>query len=307
MTIKFPLMLSCGHQALSNCKCRSERGSRRPYVDIPVDRVLREFNGAWRQTLEGYGCHLPSGRQHGPCPVCGGKDRFRFDDKDGRGTWFCSQCDPQSGGGLLLLSRFLGKPTIEVANELLGNTPERSRAPVYRSFVSDDQIRKANHEQARKGAEALLASSELRPHPYMSDRGLDGQWLVSGEPIMGRDRSVIQPGELLLDHLRHAVFQRLCGGASVGGGYFDRRRGNVRVLRNGQRADRQYPGEHDENGDNPGKDRATHEETGKHQAFPPLVFISSAFTSCPAVTLSVPSTISLSPAFKPLSTSHLSP
>ena len=102
------------------------------------------------------------------------------------------------GGGLLLLSRFLGKPTIEVANELLGNTPERSRAPVYRSFVSEDQIRKANHEQARKGAEALLASSELRPHPYMSDRGLDGQWLVNGEPIMGKDRVVINPGELML-------------------------------------------------------------------------------------------------------------
>jgi hypothetical protein len=85
-----------------------------------------------------------------------------------------------------------------MANELLGNATERSRAPVYRAIVSDDQIRKANHEQARKGAEALLASSELRPHPYMSDRGLDGLWLVNGEPIMGRDRAIIQPGELLL-------------------------------------------------------------------------------------------------------------
>lgn len=197
--LKFPLTLSCGCKALSNCRCWSERGnSGRVDGDSPIDRVLREFNGAWRQTLENYGCHLPSGRHHGPCPVCGGKDRFRFDDKEGWGTWFCSQCDPQSGGGLLLLSRFLGKPTIEVANELLGNTPERSRAPVYRSFVSEDQIRKANHEQARKGAEALLSSSELRPHPYMSERGLDGQWLVNGEPIMGKDRSVIQPGELLL-------------------------------------------------------------------------------------------------------------
>lgn len=197
--LTFPLTLSCGCKALSNCRCWSERGnSGRVDGDSPIDRVLREFNGAWRQTLENYGCRLPSGRHHGPCPVCGGKDRFRFDDKDGRGTWFCSQCDPQSGGGLLLLSRFLGKPTIEVANELLGNTTERSRAPVYRSLVSEDQIRKANHEQARKGAEALLASSELRPHAYMSDRGLDGQWLVNGEPIMGRDRSVIQPGDLLL-------------------------------------------------------------------------------------------------------------
>ena len=28
----------------------------------------------------------------GTCPMCGGKDRFRFDDKGGRGTWICSQC-----------------------------------------------------------------------------------------------------------------------------------------------------------------------------------------------------------------------
>lgn len=33
--------------------------------------------------------------RHGPCPICGGRDRFRFDDKQGRGTWYCNQC----GGG----------------------------------------------------------------------------------------------------------------------------------------------------------------------------------------------------------------
>jgi len=111
----FPLVLSCGHMASGSCDCYKGKFNPSPTGDGPIDRVLREFNGAWRQTLEGYGCHLPNGRHHGPCPVCGGKDRFRFDDKDGRGTWFCSQCDPQSGGGLLLLSRYLGKPTIEVA------------------------------------------------------------------------------------------------------------------------------------------------------------------------------------------------
>jgi hypothetical protein len=32
---------------------------------------------------------------HGPCPMCGGKDRFRFDDKDGKGTFFCNGCGAQ--------------------------------------------------------------------------------------------------------------------------------------------------------------------------------------------------------------------
>lgn len=44
-----------------------------------------------------------TGRQT-PCPLCGGKDRFRFDDKDGRGTFYCNQCGP--GDGVELLKRF---------------------------------------------------------------------------------------------------------------------------------------------------------------------------------------------------------
>ncbi len=36
------------------------------------------------------------------CPNCGGSTRYRFDDEDGTGTWFCSHCggkDGRGGGG----------------------------------------------------------------------------------------------------------------------------------------------------------------------------------------------------------------
>jgi len=52
------------------------------------DRV----QGRWTEILSALG--IPAATltgKHGPCPICGGKDRFRFDDKDGRGTWFCAQ------------------------------------------------------------------------------------------------------------------------------------------------------------------------------------------------------------------------
>lgn len=39
--------------------------------------------------------------RHGPCPACAGVDRYRFDDRDGRGTWFCSHCGSGDGFGLL--------------------------------------------------------------------------------------------------------------------------------------------------------------------------------------------------------------
>lgn len=28
--------------------------------------------------------------KHQPCPACGGEDRFRYDDKDGKGTFICT-------------------------------------------------------------------------------------------------------------------------------------------------------------------------------------------------------------------------
>jgi putative DNA primase/helicase len=56
--------------------------------------------GKWPGLLLGLGL---SERQlsgdHCPCPVCGGEDRFRFDDKDGRGTFYCPNCGPKNGFG----------------------------------------------------------------------------------------------------------------------------------------------------------------------------------------------------------------
>lgn len=55
-------------------------------------KIADRARGRWVEILSGLG--MPSALlkpKHGPCPVCGGKDRFRFDDKGGAGTWFCSQ------------------------------------------------------------------------------------------------------------------------------------------------------------------------------------------------------------------------
>ena len=40
--------------------------------------------------------------KHQPCPLCGGEDRYRFDDLNGTGSWYCNQCggkDHAGGGG----------------------------------------------------------------------------------------------------------------------------------------------------------------------------------------------------------------
>ncbi len=40
--------------------------------------------------------------KHGPCPLCEGKDRFRFTDYQGNGEYFCSGCGPGSGFDLIM-------------------------------------------------------------------------------------------------------------------------------------------------------------------------------------------------------------
>jgi putative DNA primase/helicase len=56
--------------------------------------------------------------KHTPCPICGGKDRFRFDDKDGLGTWFCNQCQPQAGDGIKLIQKVFGINFIEALERI---------------------------------------------------------------------------------------------------------------------------------------------------------------------------------------------
>ena len=64
-----------------------------------------EANGRWYEILTSLGvsAHYLQDK-HGPCPLCGGKDRFRWDDLEGRGTYICNQCG--AGTGVTLVMKF---------------------------------------------------------------------------------------------------------------------------------------------------------------------------------------------------------
>lgn len=60
----------------------------------------------WRAVLSAAGFEDRALRdKHGPCPVCGGKDRFRFTNKFNRGDAFCNQCGHLDGFKLLMGAR----------------------------------------------------------------------------------------------------------------------------------------------------------------------------------------------------------
>jgi putative DNA primase/helicase len=82
-------------------------------MDRAFEQRVAEANarahGRWREILIALG--VPEQflqYREGPCPMCGGTTRFRFDDKTGNGDWICS---PQgrgcgAGRGFKLLMRF---------------------------------------------------------------------------------------------------------------------------------------------------------------------------------------------------------
>lgn len=56
----------------------------------------------WSSILTSFGLdakHLTG--KHTSCPLCGGTDRFRFDDLSGRGTYYCNRCGAGDGFDLL--------------------------------------------------------------------------------------------------------------------------------------------------------------------------------------------------------------
>lgn len=68
-----------------------------PQRESARDLAIGKWAGILGQWLE----ERALAGKHGPCPMCKGKDRFRFDDKEGTGTWICSHCGAGDGFHLL--------------------------------------------------------------------------------------------------------------------------------------------------------------------------------------------------------------
>ena len=70
--------------------------------------IKKKAEGKWKTILTTIGIdpnHLTG--NHGPCPWCGGTDRWRFSNWKNDGWGFCNQCDA-TGDGIKLISKHLG-------------------------------------------------------------------------------------------------------------------------------------------------------------------------------------------------------
>ena len=161
-----------------------------------ISNITAAACGHWPELLAAVGIDTPHRGKHGPCPACGGKDRFRLDDKAGRGTWFCNLCG--AGDGLDLVCRVLST-TPKAAAELLAPLVGVSAAGVDPAeWERIHQQRQAKAEQAERQralqrrraasrAAAIAGDVTTGASPYLMGKGIE-------QPQAAISRTLIREG-----------------------------------------------------------------------------------------------------------------
>lgn len=170
---------------------------------VTFEAVHDRARGRWPEILEHLGVDPKSLKnRHGPCPGCGGRDRFRFDDK-GAGRFFCNGGgEPTSGDGFGLLQHVHGwnaREALERVAEAIGKDGRRPllieprRAPVAVQAPSTWTTRYARSLWRRvNNDDATIAA-----HPYAKAKGIDwaagaGRAVAKGSwSVIGTDQDCI--------------------------------------------------------------------------------------------------------------------
>ena len=129
--------------------------------------VRTAAQGRWRSILATLGMDERSlSGKHCACPMCGGRDRFRFDDRDGRGTYFCSGCG--AGDGVKLAMGITGLSFKDAAREierLAGVVPSVTGKP-----NRSDEDKLATLRRVWRESRPILRGDEA--FAYLAGRGL---------------------------------------------------------------------------------------------------------------------------------------
>jgi putative DNA primase/helicase len=164
--------------------------------------TIERARGRWREILPQVGIEMRFLKnKHGPCPLCGGQDRFRFDDRDGSGSYYCNQCG--AGVGILLvrsLNRWDHATACRVVDEIIGparqiaSPKHQERSTAAKAAAVRQLIGDANSPEVV--AQYLVprglstSSTVLRGHsrcPYVDDGKLVGYFPAVICPIVASD------------------------------------------------------------------------------------------------------------------------
>jgi putative DNA primase/helicase len=174
-------------------------------IDL-IREVTHAATDRWPSVLAGLHINVPdSPRRHGPCPACGGSDRFRFDD-GGRGSFICNQCG--AGDGLDLIRKVNKCDTTEAARlaaDVLGidyrvdeRNEEVARQRREQMEAERQQREQVRQQQAATDAEQRRLAFASRYAELRQEAAPAESEYLTGKGLQGFTFMVLSTGDLLL-------------------------------------------------------------------------------------------------------------
>lgn len=126
--------------------------------------IAIECAGKWHGIFNSLGIEVGDGKHCG-CPICGGVDRFRFDNKENKGTWFCNHCG--AGDGFSMVQKVLNCDFAAAAKQiepLIGRITTTSNEP-QEPTITPEKLR-AIYKSSK------VATQSCQVGQYLHGRGL---------------------------------------------------------------------------------------------------------------------------------------
>jgi putative DNA primase/helicase len=136
-----------------------------------TDRTYRAAEGRWKEILGALGVSpkVLDGKHH-PCPMCGGKDRFRFTDNLKQGNYFCSQCG--AGQGMALVMGVNGwdfRRAAQQVDAVTGNLPSTNHVQIRTA------VPPTTNDLRRLWGQGELITENSAAGRYLISRGLKAE------------------------------------------------------------------------------------------------------------------------------------
>ena len=144
--------------------------------------IIEAARGRWHEILPTFGIDRKFlQKKHGPCPCCGGKDRFTYDNKENRGTYHCNQCGAGSGFQLLMMWKGWSmneavkevSKIVETVEKKLDNNPTQSdeakKKAMNDTWTGAQSVKEGDpvHTYLKKRLGTVEPSNALRTHPSL--------------------------------------------------------------------------------------------------------------------------------------------
>jgi hypothetical protein len=184
---------------------------------LPAHLVDKARGASIMATLQGLDLRLKKNGPHelaGPCPRCGGVDRFNINTT--KGAWFCRGCGGRGGDGISLLMHVRGLAFREAVDDLTGESsverPAPAPIPAAVKAKSDDEAAALEVFIRRMAAKSVAAMVPLAGTPgetYLRDvRKID---MSAISDVLGCTSSIGWQQECFFREKNHRLDRRNLG------------------------------------------------------------------------------------------------